>query len=116
MHGFLHHKPERLFVTGSDCVIVPIHFTPYTVAIGFVGPECPHHPSCNPIVHDAVTAQIITLPGERKHHNKGKCNCHNRHHHSEHYCHEHNYGIKICWRVAGTREIEWKVTELTDLS
>lgn len=91
-HGGYHfkrHNPERLFVTGTDCIIFPlkIHGRPHSVHVKFIDAECVRLPGCNPTIHDAVTAEIVKLP-------------------------DHARGVRICWKVTGTREIEWHVIEL----
>jgi len=84
------HKPGRFFVTGSDCLIFPLKLKhkPHSVHVRFIDAECIVLPGCNPHVNDTVHAVPIHLP-------------------------DGMWGIKICWTVIGTREIEWYVTELT---
>ena len=93
------HPPERLVVSESDCVIIPLDFKPLMVTVKFVDHAPVVLPGCNPICRDVVLASIVRLR-EDKH----------RHHHDHR---DRSWGIELGWIVKGTREIEWVVTELT---
>lgn len=88
------HRSEKLFVTGKDAIIVPVNYTPYTVEAKFIDAEAVKLPGCNPLSNDTVTAVIVTLPADTK---TGAV----------------IYGIHVSWSATGTREIEWRSTELT---
>lgn len=93
------HPPERLVVSGSDCIIIPLCFKPLMVTVKFVDPDPVVMPGCRPVGRDVVIASIVQLHDEK----------HNGRHHQR----DHLWGIEIGWIVSGTREIEWVVTELT---
>jgi hypothetical protein len=93
MFNIKRHPSERLFVSGNDCIIIPLPFKPYTAEAKFIDHEPIKHPGCNPVFKDVVVASVVEL-------GKG------HHHH-------HKHGIQICWKTSGTREVEWRVTELT---
>lgn len=94
MYHIKRHAPEKLFVSGSNTVIMPLTFKPYTVIAKFIDAEAIRLPGCNPLVKDSVAASIIQLPEDDA--NGDPLNA-----------------IQISWTVTGTREIEWLVTELT---
>lgn len=86
----INHEPERMFVSGRDCIVIPLHFRPHTVDIDFIDADPVRHPGCHPVHKDKVEARLIIFPP-----------------------HKLRFAIQICWSVSGTREIEWRVTELS---